>query len=271
MDPPLSAAGPAFDRLAPRYDALFSERPVGRRLRSAVWRVLDSAFQPGDRVLDLGCGTGEDAVHLAARGLWVEGLDASPAMVAEARRKAQRQGVGARARFRVGQLEALAEPGDGLVYDGALSDFGALNCVADLDAVAAGLGGRLRPGGRLVLVLMGPLCLWEIGWFLAHGAPRTALRRWRPGPATARVGGRSLAVRYPSPARLRRAFRPWFRPRRSLAVGLALPPSDAAGWVEARPRLLGALAGIEDRLAHRPGAAWLADHYLVELERRADL
>ena len=76
-----------FERLAPRYDELWTDTPVGRAQRDAVWRVIDQLFRAGDCVLDIGCGTGEDAVHLSARGVLVHAVDASPAMVARARER----------------------------------------------------------------------------------------------------------------------------------------------------------------------------------------
>src|SRR5262249_47720119 len=74
----------AFDVLAARYDELWTESPAGRAQRELVWRELDLRFHPGQRILDIGCGTGVDAAHFAARGVDVEALDASPAMVARA-------------------------------------------------------------------------------------------------------------------------------------------------------------------------------------------
>ena len=63
--------GAAFDKLAMRYDELWTHSPVGRLERDEVWRCIKRLFRPGDRLLDLGCGTGEDAVHLERLGVTV--------------------------------------------------------------------------------------------------------------------------------------------------------------------------------------------------------
>jgi hypothetical protein len=82
------------------------------------------------------------------------------------------------------------------------------------------------------------------------------------------VAWRGLQISYPSIGALGRAYRPWFRRRRVSAVGALLPPSYAEPWARSHPRLLWALHRIERRLEAAPPLPWLADHYLIELERR---
>ena len=67
--PPLEASRHYWDGTADTYDQVFPETLVGKAQRNAVWRELDRAFQSGQRVLELNCGTGIDAVHLASRGV----------------------------------------------------------------------------------------------------------------------------------------------------------------------------------------------------------
>jgi SAM-dependent methyltransferase len=252
----------AFDRLAAEYDAGFTRTDLGSRLRRAVWNRLDVLFSPGDRILELACGTGEDAVHLGGRGVRVLATDASAEMVRVAGEKMERAGLSGTVEVRrlaVEELAGLDEP----LFDGALSDFGGLNCVADFSAVGRSLTARLRPGAVAVLCVMGPLVPWEWGWFLGHGQPGKAFRRFTPGG----VEWRGLRVRYPSIRSLRRALAPGFRVRRVAALGAFLPPSYAESWAGRHPRLIARLDRWERRLETFPPLPWLADHYLMELER----
>ena len=252
-----------FDALAGTYDEDFTSTDLGRRLRAAVWRHLDGAFGPGKRVLELGCGTGEDAVHLAGRGVAVVATDASDEMVAESGRKAGGAGLDSLVTARVLSFEELPAAGPSLgTFDGAFSDFGALNCAADLPSVARALGQLLSPGSPLLLVVMGPCVPWEWGWFLWRGEPSRAFRRLARGG----VPWRGLTVTYPSPRRLASAFSPWFRRKGLAALGALLPPSYAASSVS--PGTLDLLDRWERRLEGTPPLAWLADHYLLTLERR---
>jgi demethylmenaquinone methyltransferase/2-methoxy-6-polyprenyl-1,4-benzoquinol methylase len=137
-----------FAGVAPRYDLL-------NHLLSAnldvVWRrkaALALGLPPGAEVLDLCCGTGDQAVALAKRGARVAAADFCVPMLAIARHK-----FGRRAAPRPDPLaaDALALPFRARRFAGATVSFGLRN-VADLDAALRQLAGVLRPGGRLVVL-----------------------------------------------------------------------------------------------------------------------
>jgi ubiquinone/menaquinone biosynthesis C-methylase UbiE len=71
----------AFDVFAPTYDVDFTQTRLGKMLRGRVWQVLERYFSPGDHVLELACGTGEDACWLAEWGIRVTATDGSAEMV----------------------------------------------------------------------------------------------------------------------------------------------------------------------------------------------
>ncbi len=108
------------------------------------------AAQPGERILDIGCGTGHQAAALAAAGAEVAGIDADAAMLEIARRD--------HPEVRFEQVDAqdgatlAATVGDG--YDAVLSN-AALHWMPRQDDVVAGIAGVLRPGGRLVVEMGG--------------------------------------------------------------------------------------------------------------------
>lgn len=274
----MSRAGAALDPnpfgpLAESYDRTFTATDLGGVLRRAVQRRLAACFAAGDRVLELACGTGEDALFLARRGVRVDATDLSPAMVEQARRKAGEAGLGALVTVSALAIEQLGPAVEEEApettpfagpYDGAFSDFGGLNCVADLGAAAQGLAARLRPGAPALLCLMGPAVPWEWAWYLARGRPGKAFRRLAPGG----VLWRGQRIRYPRIGRTVKAFAPWFRVRRTGALGVFLPPTYAGAWAARHPRLLARLDRLERRLETAPLVASLADHYLLELERR---
>ncbi len=258
----------SFDGAAASYDRDFTTSAVGRWLRERVWRELAAAFPAPARLLELGCGSGEDAVWLARQGHEVTAVDASSAMLAVACAKAAAAGVAERIRFLPLDLaEAapeLAPPG--APFAGALADFGVVNCVADRAALGRALAAWLAPGASLVVVVMNPLCAWELAWYGLQLRLPTALRRLRQGRAVAVPGGGAVRTWYPRPGRLARELAPCFVERGRRAVGVVVPPPYLDRLVAGRPRLLAALAAADEAVAGC--TAWAGDHYLLRLERR---
>jgi SAM-dependent methyltransferase len=252
----------AFDELAGDYDTDFTRTALGSALRAVVWSRTDEVFARAQRILDLGCGTGEDALRLAARGASVLGVDAAAAMVAAASEKARHAGCEARAQFRCLPIEQLNSGLSGETFDGVLSNFGALNCVNDLSQVAADLATKLVPGARLLWVMMGRYVPWEWGWYLLHADPARAVRRLRGS-----TGWRGMRISYPSPRTVTHSLRPYFSIDAVRPLGIALPPSYAAAWLGRRPRTLRWLSRAEEFAQKVPVLAQFADHYLIEATR----
>src|SRR2546423_311364 len=112
---------------------------------SFVWKHGASVIEllapeAGERILDLGCGTGHLTAQIAARGAAVVGIDRSPEMIATARRDYPRL------RFEVADAESFrfAEP-----FDAVFSN-AAIHWMKDQQAVAAAVWQALKPGGRFV-------------------------------------------------------------------------------------------------------------------------
>src|SRR3954452_21257278 len=78
----------AFDSVAADYDGPKGNNALIQRMRETVWQTLTEACSPGARLLDLGCGTGIDALELARRGYSVLATDWSPQMVERTRARA---------------------------------------------------------------------------------------------------------------------------------------------------------------------------------------
>ena len=157
----------------------------------------------------------------------------------------------------------------GSPFDGALADFGVLNCVMDLPRLGTELGALLAPGAALLTVTMGPFCVWETGAGLAALQPKRAFRRWRSRRFSTRSG--STPLHYPWPSALAQGLAATFVPQGPpRALGLLLPPTDVAAFLRRRPAILSLLGRAEGLLRKLPGAAWGSDHYVTVFRRRAD-
>ena len=131
-----------FDRIGPVYVLMNRVMTAGL---DRSWRRLtvEAVVQPGDRVLDACCGTGDLAVAAEREGGTVTGLDFSTAMLERARRKSDT----------VDWVEGdlLALPFEDGSFDAATVGFGVRN-VASLEAGLRELRRVLRPGGRLAIL-----------------------------------------------------------------------------------------------------------------------
>jgi ubiquinone/menaquinone biosynthesis C-methylase UbiE len=259
-----SAAAQAFDAIAERFDERFTPWLSVAAQRRSVRSAMEQAFPPGARLLEIGGGTGEDALWLLQRGRQVLLTDASPLMVRIAAGKFA--GV-AGASAEVCAAENLADLADRAAapFDGAFSNFAALNCVDDLGPFSRGLARLLRPGAPALLVIFGRVCPGEWLTETLCGRPQNALRRLAAGDQPARLGGREFTVRYHRRRDLERLMAPWFRPAGRLGVGVFVPPSAAEPWISDHPRLLSVLETIDRGLAGP--LAGLGDHILYRFVR----
>lgn len=259
-------AGLAFDQMAAGYDASFTSSTVGRSQRGVVWKHALEVFSPGDHILELNCGTGEDALLLASHGIRVTACDASEGMITEALERKRVAGGTANVEFSALASEELDALPHQLQFDGVFSNFSGLNCVGDLSHVAQQLSRRLRPGASLLLCLSTRYCVWEIAYYLRHRNPRKAFRRCT-GVSQAHIGEMRFPVFYPTVAELRRAFAPAFQLRSVTGVGITVPPSYVEAWMARRPRLLSGFESIDSVIRNWPMARVLGDHMLLHFTK----
>jgi SAM-dependent methyltransferase len=257
-----------FDSLAPTYDADFTHTRSAQLLRARVHHRLLKHLRAGDHVLELGCGTGEDALFLAQSGIYVTATDDSPAMLETTRAKIADHPLVTLQSLNLSNLpptEQASNPKFNLIF----ANFGVLNVLPDWRPLAAWLAQQLPSGGIAAFGVMSSTCLWEIAWHGAHGDFRTATRRLRKSASFRPVkNAEAMAIYYPSIRRLTRDFAPYFRRTHVEGLGLFLPPSDVYAVIERRPRLFALLAGLEGRFAHLPMLAGFADHYWIEFTRK---
>jgi ubiquinone/menaquinone biosynthesis C-methylase UbiE len=262
----LTVAATAFDRVALSYDDVFTRSVIGRAQRKQVWRALLAAFQPGERILELNCGTGEDARFLAQKGRSVVACDASSVMLEVAEGRGRLEAGSAGIEYRQLANEELSVLLGQECFDGAFSNFSGLNCVADLRPVARNLAALVKPGGRVLICVWTRVCVAELAWFLLHGQVGKAFRRLS-GKAAARVGGVTIAVSYPTVRTVRRVFSPWFRLETRSAVGLFVPPSYVEAWARKHDKLFARLEKLDQIFSSLPIFRVTGDHVLLEFVR----
>lgn len=231
------------------------------------------AARPGERVLDLGCGTGHQAAALAQQGCRVVGLDADDRMLAKAR--ADHAGVRG-LEFVAGDAQeldvaALIGPEGEHPFDAVLSN-AALHWMPRTDAVLRGVAAVLRPEGRFVAELGGAgniarttaaieAALVDLGVDVAHAsaAVRSGLAYPTPAEQTARLEAAGFVVRRleyfdrPTPLADGDSAASWSRVFRPDARTLVGP--DRQDRLDARIDAHAVAAGLR-----RDDGGWLLDY-----------
>ena len=254
-----------WNAAAERYEQVFTGTSVGRMWREAVWRELDASFRAGSRVLEINCGTGIDAIHLAQRAVSVVACDISPRMIEIARKKARSVDRSGLLDFRVLATEDLPALEEKRSFEGAFSNFSGLNCVRDLAGVSRNLARLLKPSSPVLLCLMGRFSVTGKLWRMARGHRKSAQASSRQ----ASVDG-GVVVYHRSRRQMASLFAPHFRLRRWKAIGLAVPPSFMEDWAVAFPRFTRGLNRVDHLVGGLPLFRSLGSCTLYEFERSAE-
>lgn len=266
--PQLRDTQDAFDSVAADYDGPRGNNDLIQDMRSEMWRWLDATFAPGSRLIDLGCGTGLDAVRLARLGHEVTATDWSPLMVQRTRDRAENEHVTNRLRaiavgaHELGRLEAAG------TYDGAYSNLGALNCVPDLAEVSCQCARLLKPDAALVFTVIGRMCPWEIAHYLRRGRWARAMLRFARDVVPVGMNKRTIWTRYYGPREFYRAFAPHFELVHFRGLCVFSPPPYIT-WVRERYRgWYERLRRLDGRVSGWPVIRGMGDHFLIVMRKK---
>jgi SAM-dependent methyltransferase len=255
-----------FGHTATAYDESFTHTISGKYQREEVYRYL-SPFLKGHeplKILELNCGTGEDALYLSALGHHITVTDISEEMVEVARQKLQeRESV----QFQVLDISALDDLQDKGPYDLIFSNFGGLNCVSpeDLNAQETALSKLLKSTGVFIGIIMGRKCLWERFYFGLKGDKKAAKRRRSLVPILANVDGTDVPTWYYSPEEFGALWLS-FTTLKTRPIGLFIPPSYLDAFFKNKRWFL-RLMSLKSRFFHPSWASDYADHYFIALSR----
>jgi ubiquinone/menaquinone biosynthesis C-methylase UbiE len=258
----------AYNRFAELYDGLLSENRINRFMRQQMMQEHLRTFHEGQKLLEIGCGTGDEALELAKRGCEVVAIDPSEEMLRLARKKASRESFGHRVTFFEGyarDIGPLLSEFDDASFHGAYSSF-ALSYERDLEGVRDGLAHLLKPGGPLLMALMNRLCATE--FLIATAALHPSLAGRRLSTVIAhKVGAVSTEVFGRTVDEVKRVFAGFFDPQEVRALPAALPPPYMNRIAQRFPSIMDMLEKVDPAVATLPFVRGLGDHTLFKFLR----
>ncbi|HET6990096.1 MAG TPA: class I SAM-dependent methyltransferase [Bacteroidia bacterium] len=258
----------AFDNYALSYDADFTHSSIGVLQRKRVWNFLSRhlSSQTHADLLEINCGTGEDALWFCGKGFNVTASDISNEMVGVAREKLR----GKKATVFQSDILAISEKIRDKKFDVIFSDFGGLNCLSpdELKKMSEIFSALLNPGGRLIFVVMGRNCKWERWYFKRKGDVESAFRRRSQTGIEAIIFDQKVSTWYYSPEEMIGYFAGNFSVNTFKPIGISIPPSYLDNYFRKRTARLKILNGLEKLLGNFSSLSDKADHYIIDFSKK---
>ena len=262
--------GMPFDHIASSYDSVFARSALGQLQRKRVWKYIENVLPElkGFEVLELNCGTGEDAVLFGEGGFNIVATDISEEMLKITQQKAEQCSMQNKISSHFLDLDTFNETLFDKKFDLIFSNFGGINCInpESLQTLLRKLPSILNPGGRFVGVVMPKFCAWETIFFLLRFQFRKAFRRLSSKEALSDVHGPNVKTWYYHPSQITEWSKGSFRLVSLQPIGLALPPAYLERFFSVKKRWLLRLNRIERKFSKSSLLSGMADNYLIDLQ-----
>ena len=256
-----------FDNIAQAYDDEFTNTVIAKFQRKIVWDYLAKNIESKSQlnILELNCGTAEDAIWFSSKGHKVLATDISEKMIEVAKGKSFKH---SNISYSVLDISNPKTYPENMKFDLVFSNFGGFNCISpdEIQKVAPSLSKLLKPTGRFISVIMPKFCLWEFFYFILKFKFKKGIRRTNSYPIDVKIGDNIIRTWYYSPSDFKRMTSNCFKVIKKRAVGFFLPPSYLNIYFEKHPNFLGVLNRLEKLLASLGFLSNLSDHFIIEME-----
>ncbi|MEO8512935.1 MAG: methyltransferase domain-containing protein [Ignavibacteria bacterium] len=250
------------DKIAEKYDDILSKNRFSEILRSVFHNILQKNIFPSDKILDLGCGTGEDAVFLAKKGITVTALDVSPKMIELAQSKAGTKDFNENLKFLCCDMESFINENMNK-FDAIISNFNAINYVEDLNSFSAYASASLTKDGKLIFTVLNRLSISEVFYnFLRLNLKRSwnAIFNRKESLIT------DLDLYFPGD--FSRFFKDQFKIKRITGIGIFIPPHNLTGMYNKLRFAIPFLLWFENLFASVYPFYCFSDHYIIEMQKK---
>lgn len=261
-----------FDHIASTYDSVFTRSAIGQLQRKRVWKYIEEVIPnlQGFEMLELNCGTGEDAMMFGERGFNIVATDISQEMLKVTDKKAEQFSLQSKVSSQYLDLDSINETVFDKKFDLVFSNFGGLNCISpeSFKRLLNTLPSILNPGGRFIGVIMPKFCAWETVFFVTRLQFKKAFRRLTSKEVNTDLQGINLKTWYYHPSQVKSWSRSKFKIISLKPIGLALPPSYLENFFTFKKRWLLKLNNLEKKLGGLSLFSGMADHFVIDLELR---
>jgi ubiquinone/menaquinone biosynthesis C-methylase UbiE len=260
----------AFDTVAQSYDASFTHSVIGIAQRNVIWSYLESNVSSNDElnILELNCGTGEDALWFAKKGHKVLATDISEKMLEITQEKIHEANLLSRVQTKQIDIRKIDSAGIKQKFNLVFSNFGGMNCISlkEMEKLPSEIKKLLIPNGQLIMVVMPAFCLWETIYFLLKLNFSKAFRRYSDNGTIAKLNGNEMRTFYFSPGKIKKIFGHNFEVVAVKPIGFFIPPSYLDNFFSSKAKLFSFLEKLEHAVTKFSFLAGFSDHYLIDLQ-----
>ena len=252
-----------FDTYARDYDLHFTNSLIGKAQRVQVRKQINKVINDNIKnVLEINCGTGEDALWFAKKEMNVLATDISENMINVARQKSNDIEFRQLNCIDIGSLENGS-------FDMIYSNFGGLNCLNanELIQFRNGCEALQSKGNRLAFVIMGTQCWWERIYFRLKNEIKKSKRRQNKNGVETIINEQKFKTWYYSPEYFKELFGDDYECVATKPIGLFVPPSYLEPYFEKRKILLCVLRFF-DYLFSFSFLSNFADHYIIIFKKK---
>lgn len=261
-----------FDHIASTYNKHFTQTVISQLQRKRAWRYLEEITPElnGLEILELTCGTGEDADLFGDRGFNIIATDLSEEMLKITQQKVQQYSLQHKISSYYIDLDTFDETVFNKKFDLIFSNFSGINCISPggMQKLLKKLPSILAPGGRIVAVVMPKRCLWETIHFMMRFQFSKAFRRWT-NKGVQNDPDIAAKTWYYQPRLIAKWARASFRVVRTMPVGIVVPPGYLERFFMRRKRTLFKLYSLEKKLSHFSFLSGFSDHYIIDLQLKS--
>lgn len=254
-----------FDHIADNYDQDFSNTLIGSAQRKLVWNILERYYPKLDSlsVLEVNCGTGVDAERMANQGANIMATDISVEMVKQTSKRLEKYTNASVQALDVNNISEIDQS-----FDLIFSNFGGLNCLneRELNLFVLNCSKKLKPGGRLIMVIMPKHTLWEMLYYSAKFAPKQSFRRWTKKGIDANVDGKAVKTFYYNPSQFYRDEN--FHIESITPVGFFVPPSYLEHRYRNKGHRIQKLYERDKKTFNKQRLAQFADHFCIVMKKK---
>lgn len=256
----------SFNKIADAFDEADGSNEILQWMRRTVYEIYLSNFKEGNRLLELNAGTGIDAVLLASKGIKVFATDISDNMMRRLNEKVERynlQNMIQTATLSFDEIHMIKDKD----FDGAVSNFGGLNCINNFQSLSVSLADKIKPGGKFIASVMHSLCPWEIIYFLSKFDSVNAFRRFNKEGIEANLSEFRIKSFYFTSKEFAGQFHKYFETEKTFSLGLFTPPPYLFGIYEKSKSAVKTFMKLDNLLKGVYPFNRAGDHFIIVLRR----